>query len=335
MSDPVETGLAEAIAAGYGIELVRITHLRGGLDSSASVHKASTRGGTEFVVKVASRLPVGTSLSLALADAGIPEVLAPRLTLKGEAALSFKRRMVLLFPFIDGVNGFERQLLFEQWGRVGKALVQVHRFELPPDLAASMGVEDFRVHGKEEFREIAQRLSVDQGLSSEERGIRDAISAHSSRIEMVLQRTRELGEACRDREWPLVPCHADLHAGNILALPGGDVHLIDWDAPRRAPRECDLVFFLGGGITGDGGEMEEGFCEGYGECTPDLLPLTYYRFARAMEDIVSFAREAVDPDQPDRARKAEALRFFSAIFGPEMIVETAMQSDRELEAQKR
>lgn len=312
------------IAKGYGIELTEIAALEGGLDSDAAMYRAVGMDGRVYVVKLRSFLDPGIALS---AWMGIDEVVAPIPTLQGEIARRSGNSFLLLYPFVEGQNGFERPLRAEHWRAVGHATSKIHRLIPPVEITSALRTEDFQTQGEEGYHTLAKRLAESYDLTPTEKSLKYSIEKHASLIEVVLTRTRELGEACRKQNWNLVPCHADLHVGNILAAESGEIHIVDWDAPRMAPIECDLVFFCGGGITGHGEMEERSFFEGYGTTDINWLALTYYRFARAMEDIVSFAREAVDPSNRD---PQESLRYFEMLFGPRMIAESAIQSDERL-----
>ena len=53
----------------------------------------------------------------------------------------------------------------------------------------------------------------------------------------------ELGKWAR---LPLVLCHADLHAWNVLLDTDRQLWLVDWDETILAPKERDLMFVVGG-----------------------------------------------------------------------------------------
>jgi len=148
----------------------------------------------------------------------------------------------------------------------------------------------------------------------------------SEEIELAVRRTGELGEQCRIAEPKLVPSHADLHEANILVDELGSVHLVDWDLPRMAPRECDLMFFVEQGIFGEiAAEDEAAFFEGYGSVSPDPVLLAYFRFARVVEDLVAYYDEAKASGEWESATALGAVRGVEALFKPRSTFETAMR----------
>ena len=100
-----------------------------------------------------------------------------------------------------------------------------------------------------------------------------------------MEQTTSLGRALCDRSLPLVPCHADIHAGNVLVDARGRLHLLDLDTLLLAPRERDLMF-IGAGVAGHWRDAQETiwFYEGYGPQQPDAQAMAYYRCERIVAD---------------------------------------------------
>lgn len=325
--------ISKAILDGYGIELRALGEGPRGHDPSARTYKAKGADGDRWFIKECASVEPGIALVAALAETGIDSVLAPIRTRRLEAALPFQDRHLLVFPYLQGQNGFARTLSLPNWREVGSTLRKVHDAELPRALLGEVAGEEFAIAGLEEFERTASKLLASTHRSPAEEALAGALSLHQAQIHQAVRRVRELGEACRARSWDLVPCHADLHVGNILVADEDEAWLIDWDAPRLAPRECDLVFFLNGGILGAHGEAEEAaFRSGYGEVDADLLALTYYRYARAAEDLVAYTREVTEPNLLGVEDPMEGVAGFEALFAPNCIVDAAFRSDERLAA---
>jgi spectinomycin phosphotransferase len=96
-----------------------------------------------------------------------------------------------------------------------------------------------------------------------------------------------------------------------------------------APKERDLMFVVGGGISRKlvGPADEELFLQGYGSTSIDALGLTYYRYAWAVSDIGAYAAEVLfRPDLGEITRQA-AVELFMSLFQPGNIVALALGSD--------
>lgn len=253
------TEIAAELSAALSESFAKLEPVDGGLDAAAK----NFRSGNHFI-KVRPNLPPGVSLTSRLS---VPGVLAPLHIVEladGSHAIVYRR--------LDAKNGFDRPLLAEHWESAGRTLREVHESGVTEGLAS----ETFRVEGTD---------TLDSSPLS------NLVDAHRAQVDWLIEETLRLGQRLSTRSWMLVPCHADLHVGNILTALNG-VWLVDWDTARLAPRECDLMFFVGEGILGLHGPQEEAaFFRGYGtvEMSPELI--RYYRLARVLEDVVSFAQE--------------------------------------------
>lgn len=285
--------LADAALRGYGLELTEIESVEGGADAYARAFRAIDGTGNRLFLKTRPSIDAGMILCTALRDAGIREVLAPVKTLGGEPAFPIDGGFLLVYPWIEGWNGFQRLPGLEQWEQVGKALRLIHDVRLHSNVLRRLATEAFVVSGVDEFRFLMGRLLAGGARDEVEESLGETIRVHKEKIDRTIIETEELGDRCRRGTWDLVACHTDIHMANILVDTAGGVHLVDWDAPRLAPRECDLMFFMDGGILGKHGMDEEAaFFQGYGDYSPDADLVSYYKHERALSDFASYAHEA-------------------------------------------
>jgi spectinomycin phosphotransferase len=125
----------------------------------------------------------------------------------------------MLYPFFEGANGFERALSDAQWSALGAALGAIHRTELPR--AARKHPRERYAHQWREGVRRYQRRFIN-GLTG------DAIvqrffafweaARRRDRHHRLPQRAARLHPA--GAAAALVPCHADIHAGNVLLGDG-------------------------------------------------------------------------------------------------------------------
>jgi spectinomycin phosphotransferase len=287
--------IAEALESGYGHRVRQVEELSGGYDAAARTFRVETAHGERLFVKHRLTLDPGIALSAALHEGGIEEVLAPTRTLHGELAQRIENGVLLVYPFREGHNGFERPLRPHHWQQLGDALRRIHNTALIPDTLAR---ETFRV----------PRVNTLEAAIAQE-----LFRTGEETVRRLIGETTRLGERCRAGRWKFVPSHADLHVGNVLVEENGRLWIVDWDAPRLSPRECDLTFFRDGGILDlHGVEEEERFFAGYGPFETDPDALAYFQYARILEDLVEFAEEATTSSMPDK--RARALEGYEAQF---------------------
>lgn len=142
----------------------------------------------------------------------------------------------------------------------------------------------------------------------------------------ILERAERGAEIVREKPLPWVPCHGDLHAGNVMVADDKSLTIVDWDDPLIAPRERDLMF-IGAGVgrvwtTSD--ERAAFYC-GYGPGTVDVDAIAYYRSERIIEDIALFSRRLLYAEQGGKDR-ALSLRFFLDQFRPNGVVDMGERS---------
>jgi len=222
---------------------------------------------------------------------------------------------VSLLPWLEAQDAYTAPLTDAQWVALGDAVRRIHEASLPVDLLASIPAETCPCHWRERLGAIMAGL-VDtvpiDGLAA--RAV-DGLRAYREEITALLVRTEALAVQAQAAPHLLAVCHTDLHAGNVLVTGEGGLHIVDWDAPLRAPRERDLMY-AGGGQFGNHrtpAEEESLFYASYGDVAIDLDLVSYYRYARIIEDLAIYAEDLLhgDPDSPDRA---DALRYMLANF---------------------
>ena len=124
-----------------------------------------------------------------------------------------------------------------------------------------------------------------------------------------------------------VVCHTDVHPGNLHLGLDGRLYLVDWDNPRLAPKERDLMFLGAGMGEHDPGDVETAcFYQGYGAAEINQEALAYYRYERILQDISEFSKQILltSGDGEDRF---QAYEWFCGQFLPGHEVEAAFASD--------
>jgi spectinomycin phosphotransferase len=147
-------------------------------------------------------------------------------------------------------------------------------------------------------------------------------------IHLLADRADDLGRRLAATSPPLLLCHADIHTANLLIDAGGKIWVVDWDEVVLAPRERDLMFVAGGGISDRwvGRQDEEHFFQGYGPVELDPPALAYYRYAWAVSDIGAYGEQVfLRPDLGPIDRK-ESAEILKGLFKPGEIVEKALAS---------
>ena len=334
---PVERILSH-IAAAYGLPVSTAEFLPLGADARTAVYRARGEGGIDLFLKLRSGefSPEPALLARFFHDQGIRQVIEPLVTLGGDLWAVLDGFTAVLYPYIDGRNGFEVRLTGDQRVAFGAALRAVHSLPLPEILARRIPAETFGPAWREKV--LAYQARVEQGEfdgrpeGTPARRMADFMRERAVTIRSLAAQAGGFAERLRGNRAGFVLCHADIHAGNLLITPGGDFYMVDWDTPIFAPRERDLMF-IGAGVDANWpSAVEQGqFYQGYGEVAVDLAALAYYRLERVVEDIAAFAEGILDGTLGP-ADQEQNYRWFAGQFAPGEVVDIAFATAREAAA---
>ena len=320
------TTLAAALRDGWGIEALGFRFVPG-YDMAAAAYEVATPEGWAFVkVRLRATDDRALRVPLALADAGVPNVMAPLRTRDGALAqpMPDPGSSMLAFAHIAGRSAMDAGMSPRGWRSFGTTLRAVHDATLPVEVTAGLPADPFALPSAAVLRDVLSlslRGSAPVAGPSAERMVA-LLTEHADRIEAMLTRAAQLGADLAARSLPTVVCHGDIHAANLLVPADGDAYpvLVDWDVPLLAPRERDLLFVVGSRIARTVEPREEAwFFEGYGPVEVDADALRFFRYERLVEDLGEFGRSVLaDPALPESSR-APQVRLAASAFGPDGI----------------
>ena len=112
----------------YGIQVAQITFLPIGADPNTAVYRASESNGVSYFVKLRSGdfNAAAVTVPRYLGDLGIQQVIPSLPTQTGELWAELPPFKVILYPFIDGKDGFTVDLSDQHWVAFGAALKRFH-----------------------------------------------------------------------------------------------------------------------------------------------------------------------------------------------------------------
>lgn len=309
----------------YGLQGAAVTFLPLGADVNTAVYRVRTKEGERYFLKLRCGPFDGRSVTIPhfLHAQGIRAVMAALPTLTGPLWTSLEPFHLMLYPWVEGRDSFEQPLTDAQWRELGVALRQVHQAPLPPALHQGMPVEAYAP----DWREQVRRWLVDGAAYGAADPVASDLAAflaqRRAEIEGMVERAAQLAQGLTARSLPLVLCHADLHAWNLLVGDDGSLTIVDWDTLLLAPKERDLMF-VGAGIGGVWHYPREAalFYEGYGAVAVDAVAIAYYRYERIVQDIAAYCEE-IFLTPPGGADRAQSLRHLTGQFDPDSVVEIA------------
>lgn len=323
----LEKLIVSCLSAHYGIQAAKVTLLALGADRNARVYRAQTLNQTSYFIKVKSGHHPDTSSEIAelLRSAGVEQIIPPIKTLHGKLTHYIGDSTLIVYPFVDGQDGFHRALTEAQWIQLGKALKQIHALKVPSSMQNRIQKESYSAQWRDAVRSIYTHVETKPIADEVGAKLQLFMRKHLPDIKQLVDRAEQLGKQAQEHSPPFVLCHSDIHAGNVLMEGNTALYIVDWDDPIMAPKERDLMF-VGGGVGNVWNKPHEEtlFYEGYGKTEIDPLLLAYYRHERIVEDIAEYSRELLlKAEGEDRL---EMYKHFIAMFEPQGVVDIAFKN---------
>ncbi len=329
LSDPI---IISCLNTHYGIEVAYLTFLPLGADINASIYKAQTLDQKSYFIKLKQGHHHDTSVEIVelLQGAGIRQIIPPVKTIHGKTTQRIDDFTLIVYPFVDGQDGFNCNLTDDQWTTLGKALRQVHEIEVPLPIQNRIRRETYSAKWREIVRSIYVHVEAEPIADEIALKLQKFMKKNMLAIRRLVDRAEQLGEKLQSQSPKFVLCHSDIHAGNVLIDGNNTIYIVDWDEPIMAPKERDLMFIGGGvGNVWNKPREEKLFYKGYGKTEVDSTVLAYYRHERIVEDIAIYSRELLLTTARGKDRP-EMYRQFIDMFAPQGVVEIAFKTDEGL-----
>ena len=296
-------------------------------DLNAAAYRVLTDNGVTYFLKLRKGFDeIAVTVPLFLKSQGIEAVIIPCETKSKRHWADFGDYKIILYPFVEGRDGFEMELSNRHRQILGAELKRIHTTKIPPELKRRIPQETYSPHWREIIRSLQQ---------AESNSFHDAIIARlaefikSKRDEIthLVERAEQLSLELQSQPSEFVLCHTDIHGRNILISDNNKLYIVDWDAPLLAPKERDLMF-IGGGIDQIWkSERDEAiFYEGYGKTEIDLSALAYYRYERIIQDVADYG-EQVLLGEKDLAEREQFYKYFTINFAPDHRLKIARKTD--------
>ena len=275
--------------------------------------------------------PLSVELPGYLSGQGLRPVVAPLPARSDRLWAGLAGYTAILYPFIDGRDGYQVELLDRQWIEFGAALKRIHTLPLPVGLAARLHRETWSPQWRRMASHSLERAEHEAFAEPVAAKTAEFLKLHRAQTLDLIQRAERYAAALAADPPSAVLCHGDLHAGNLLVCPDGAFFIVDWDDPILAPKERDLMFV--GGAQGFRGhtleEEEDLFYRGYGPAQVDRLALAYYRCERIVTDIALFCQQLLGSDEGGEDRE-QSFRYLVSNFQPGNTIEAAYRADADL-----
>jgi spectinomycin phosphotransferase len=316
----------------YNLHVTDLTFLPLGADLGTAVYRVVAEDGSAYFLKLRKGFEeITVTVPLFLKSQGIQEIIAPFETKSRQGWADFGEYKMILYPFIEGKNGFEMELTDHHRLTLGAALKGIHTAQVPSELKRLIPQEVFSPQGRESVKLLQELVESNRFDDPTAEKLAEFMKSKQSEITRLVNRTEQLAAELQSESLELVLCHTDIHGGNILISDNDDLYIVDWDNPILAPKEHDLMF-IGGGIDNIWkSEREEAvFYQGYGKTEINLSALAYYRYERIIQDLAVIGEQLLLSDKGGADRE-RSYGWFTSNFEPGGTIEIADATDHHLQ----
>jgi spectinomycin phosphotransferase len=313
----------------YSLHVAELAFLPIGADSRTSVYRVGTDDGTAYFLKLRKNFnEVIVNVPLFLGESGIREIIVPFETKSRQHWADFGKYKIIMYPFIEGQDGFERELTDQHRRSLGAAFKRIHTAQLPRELKETIRKEMFSSEWREDMRSFQAQAETKTFDDLTAAKLAEFIKSKQSEITRLVERAEQLASELRSKPLELVLCHTDIHGGNVLIDSKDQLYIVDWDDPILAPKERDLMF-IGSGIDEiwKSARQQAMFYQGYGKTKRDLTALAYYRYERVIEDLVVICDQLLLTDEGGADRE-RSYGWFTSNFEPGGTIEIAQKTDK-------
>ncbi|MBX3010618.1 MAG: aminoglycoside phosphotransferase family protein [Caldilineaceae bacterium] len=326
-----EAQISACLQEHYGLALAQVTFLPLGADSNTAVYRAVTATGTAYFVKLrrGTFQELMVTLPKWLSAQGIAQIIPPLATQQGTLYARLDSFAVILYPFVEGKNGYEVALSPDHWRTFGAALKRIHTVPVPAALRQQLPTEQYSPKARTMIRDFLVQIEHETYADPIASQLAVFLRTKAAAIHDLVNRAERLAAQLQNRPRALTVCHTDLHAGNLLIDTTGTLYIVDWDEPLLAAKERDLMF-AGGGLGGawhTPAEEERSFYEGYGLTEIDAVALAYYRYERIIQDIAIYCEELL-LSTAGGADRAQSFYYLTSNFFPNGLIDIAYQTDQ-------
>jgi spectinomycin phosphotransferase len=340
--DIPEDLIASRLQVEYGLQVARLIFLPLGADVNTAVYRLVTNAEIANFLKLRNGNfdEISVALPKFLRSQGIKAIIPPLETREGQLWGSLASYQMILYPFIQGKNGYEVRLSDRQWLDFGNALKQVHAAQIPAALLQRIPRENYSPRWREmvkDFQAQVENITFSDPVAAK---LATFMRAWRDEISHMVERAGLLGLALASRSLEFVCCHSDIHPGNLLIAESeagysAGLFIVDWDNPILAPKEHDLTL-IGGCYSWKEPRETALFYQGYsldpdnGRTRVDRMALAYYRYERIIQDIAAFCEQLLWTAEGGEDRE-QAYQYFASIFLPnhefELAIKTEMSND--------
>ena len=213
----------------FGLRVEEITFLPLGADLHTTAYRVVTVDNTPYFVKLRGGEFVKAFVAVPrfLHNQGMEQIIPSQTTAKGTLWANLDSYAVIVYPFVEGCDGYEINLTDQQRIEFGSALKQFHTAEIPSEMTNGIKQENFSPQFRETVKLFLGR--IENETFDEPVAARMAAFLKTKRDETLdlVKRSERLALALQAQSPEFILCHADIHAWNLLIDINCALYMVD------------------------------------------------------------------------------------------------------------
>jgi len=303
-------------------------HFRPSGDINAAAYRVTTDNGVTHFLKLRKGFDeIAVTVPIFLKSQGIEAIIVPCENKSKRHWVDFGDYKVILYPFVEGKDGFEMELSDQHRRMLGAELKKIHTTKIASELKSLIPRETYSPRWREIIRSLQVQAEKNFFHDSIMARLAEFIESKRDEITRLVERAEQLSLELQSQPSEFVLCHTDIHGRNILIGDNKKLYIVDWDAPLLAPKERDLMF-IGGGIDPiwKTKHDEDRFFEGYGNTEISRTELAYYRYELIIQDIADYGEQVFFGDK-NTSEREQFYTYFTMNFTSSLRLEIARKTD--------
>ena len=312
----------------YGIRAKTLEFMALGADLNTAVFRVVSDEQKIFFLKLRKNDFRSESVEIPayLFKRGMKQVIPVISTRSGKLWTEFPPYVMILYPFIEGKDGFETNMTEKQWVEFGSVLKRFHCSKFSEAKTKNIQYEDYAPRWRNSVLSFLNRFSEETFHDPISYETSEILNGKYIEIKELVNKTETYAQKLITNQPETNLCHGDIHGWNLLIPNESSFYIVDWDTLIFAPKERDLMF-IGCGLGGKSLSpfLEEGFFyEGYGQNLIDPVAMAYYRYERVIEDFAVCCEHIFSTENEDENRQ-QSLRIIKSYFLPNSPLDYAHQ----------
>jgi spectinomycin phosphotransferase len=326
-----DESIIDALHNQFNLPIASISFLPIGADHNTAVYQAVTRDEIHYFVKLRRGAfdPLSALIPNYLRSQGMAQVIPVIPTQSGNLWTVLDEFTLVLYPFINGHDGYYKELSEEQWNEFGRALKHLHSVKLPPSLSQGFQRETFTPRWGQKVRIHLESIQTRKFRDPVARELSTFLRTNLDLTQKLIDQAAQLALEMQKRPFEYVVCHGDIHGWNLFIDDEQTLFIVDWDTLILAPKERDLMF-IGAGLGSSGyapHEEEKLFYRCYGNIDLYQNAIAYYRSQRILEDIAICCDQILLSDEGGKDRE-RAITDLMSNYYPGGTIEMAFHAHR-------